>query len=160
MKLIGILLILNSIVLATWWIATHATPTKSVKGHKPDPHPQRFSKRTRTSLILLASVAFIVLLDLIGPIFLSSGRSVISGHLHDTLQMLAILSVPLVFLLLAIGFVLGTVEWRIACKASRRPNRATVVATLLNLFVFLLGILLIFACLRWMTGPEMGLWPG
>lgn len=100
-------------------------------------------KRTKASFILLVSAAAIVLLDIIGPIFLSGGYDVIGSRLHDQLAVLAVLSVPLILVLLAIGSVLGMIEWRTASKASRCPSQVTVVAACLNLALLVIGILII-----------------
>jgi len=87
--------------------------------------------------------AAIVLLDIIGPIFLSGGYDVISGRLHDQLAFLALLSVPFILVLLAIGSVLGILGWRAARKTSGRASRMTVVAACLNLALLLIGILIV-----------------
>jgi hypothetical protein len=128
-------------------------------------HSQSPGRRTKASLILFLIAAAILLVDIVGPVLLSSGGSCgieLDGRLHDQLQFLALLSVPLVFILLAIGAVLGTMQWRAARKASRRPSRMTVVAASLNLASLLIGTLLILAALVFLIGPTTGLprWPG
>lgn len=122
-------------------------------------HPQRFSNRTKVSLILLMSVAGIVMLDIIGPILLSSGHGIISGRLHDLLAVLAVLSVPLMLALLAIGFVLGMTEWYSARKAFRSLSRITIVATVLHLALLVIGTLIVLAALALLVGPTTDL-PG
>jgi len=117
-------------------------------------HPQRLSKRTKASLILLMSVAVMVLLDIIGPMLLSSGHEVISGRLHDLLAVLAVLSVPLMLAFLATGFVLGLTEWYAAHRASRRLSPITIVAMVLHLTFLLIGTLLVLAALTWLVGPR------
>jgi hypothetical protein len=100
-------------------------------------------RRTKASLILFIIAAAIVLLDIIGPIILSGGHDIISARLHDQLAVLALLSVPFILILLSVGSVLGTMEWRAARKASLRPSRMTIVAACLNLALLLIGILVI-----------------
>jgi hypothetical protein len=111
------------------------------------------------SLILLMIVAGIVVLDIIGPMLLSSGHLVISGRLHDQLAVLAVLSVPLMLVLLAIGFVLGMTEWYSARKALRPLGRITIVATVLHLVLLLLGTFLVLAALALLVGPRSSI-PG
>lgn len=106
-------------------------------------HSQTPGKRTKASLTLFIIAAVIVLLDIIGPIILSGGHDIISGHLHDQLAFLALLSVPFVLILLVVGSVLGILGWRAARKASVRPSRMTVVAACLNLALLLIAILAI-----------------
>jgi hypothetical protein len=106
-------------------------------------HSQSSGRRTKASLTLLIIAAVIVLLDIIGPIFLSGGYDVISARLHDQLAVLALLSVPFIFILLVIGSILGILGWRAARRASGRPSRMTVVAACLNLALLLIGILVI-----------------
>ena len=124
-------------------------------------HSQSPGRRTKASFILFMIAAAIVLLDIIGPIILSSGHDVISARLHDQLAFLALLSVPFILILLAIGFVLGTMEWRAARKASVRTSRTTVVAVCLNLASFLIATLLILAAIVFLVGPYTDLprWP-
>jgi hypothetical protein len=128
-------------------------------GALPAWHPQRLSNRTKASLMLLISVAGIVLLDIIGPMLLSSGQGVISGRLHDLLAVLAVLSVPLMLALLAIGFVLGMTEWYSARKALRPLSRITITATVLHLVLLLLGTILVLAAFALLVGPRSSI-PG
>lgn len=128
-------------------------------------HSQSPGRRTKASLILFVIAAAILLTDIVGPVFLSSGGSYgieLDGRLHDQLAFLAFLSLPFILILLAIGFVLGAMQWRAARKASGRPSRMTVVATSLNLASLLVGALLILAALVLLVGPTTGLprWPG
>jgi hypothetical protein len=118
-------------------------------------HRKSPGKRTKASVILLVVSAAIVLLEIIGPIFLSSGHDVISPRLHDQLQVLALISVPLIPLLLAIGAVLGILDWRTASKASKSPNLITVVAASLNLVLFLIGVVIVGYFL-WAFEPYVG----
>jgi hypothetical protein len=122
-------------------------------------HPQRLSNRTKASLILLVSVAVMVLLDIIGPMLLSSGHGIISGRLHDLLAVLAVLSVPLMLALLLIGFVLGMTEWYSARRASRRLSRTTIVATVVHLALLVIGTLIVLAALALLVGPRTSI-PG
>ena len=110
-------------------------------------HSQSPSRRTKASLILFVISAAIVLLDIIGTIFLSGGYDVVSGRLHDQLAVLALLSVPFILVLLAIGSILGILGWHAEHKASGRSSRMTVVAACLNLASLLVGTLLILAAL-------------
>ena len=110
-------------------------------------HSQSPSRRTKASLILFVISAAIVLLDIIGTIFLSGGYDVVSGRLHDQLAVLALLSVPFILVLLAIGSILGILGWHAEPKASGRSSRMTVVAACLNLASLLVGTLLILAAL-------------
>ena len=119
-------------------------------------HSQSPGKRTKASLILFVIAAAILLVDIVGPVFLSSGGAYgieIDGRLHDQLQFLAFLSLPLILVLLAIGAVLGAMQWRAARKASGRPSQLTVIATSLNLGSLLVGTLLILAFLLIFVGP-------
>ena len=124
-------------------------------------HSQSPGRRTKASLILFVIAAAIVLLDIIGPIILSGGHDIISGRLHDQLAFLALLSVPFILVLLAIGSVLGILGWRAEHKASGRSSRMTVVAACLNLASLLIGTLLILAALVFLFGPYTDLprWP-
>jgi hypothetical protein len=122
-------------------------------------HPQRPGKLAKASLILLVSVAVMVLLDITGPMVLSSGHQIISGRLHDQLAVLAVLSVPLMLAFLAIGSVLGMMDWLAARKAARRPSRMTVVTTVLSLAFLFLGVILILTALIWLVGPTTSI-PG
>lgn len=106
-------------------------------------HSQTFLKRTKASLILFVIAAAIVLLDIIGPIVLSGGYDIISSRLHDQLAFLALLSIPFIFILLAIGSILGILGWRAARRASVPPSRMTVVAVCLNLALLLIGTLFV-----------------
>jgi hypothetical protein len=106
-------------------------------------HSRPSGRRTKASLTLFIIAAAIVLLDIIGPIFLSGGYDVISARFHDQLAVLALLSVPFILILLAIGSVLEILGWRAARKASGRPSRMTVVAACLNLALLLIGILIV-----------------
>jgi hypothetical protein len=106
-------------------------------------HSQSPSKRTKASLILFIIAAVIVLLDIIGPIILSSGHDIISSRLHDQLAFLALLSVPFIPILLVVGSVLGILEWRAARRVSGYASRMTVVAACLNLALLLIGTLVI-----------------
>jgi hypothetical protein len=120
----------------------------------------------KASLILFVIAAAILLVDIIGPVLLSSGGAYgieLDGRLHDQLQFLAFLSLPFIFLLLAIGSFLGTTDWRTARKASARPSRMTVVAASLNLASLLIGTLLILAFILFLVGPTTDVvprWPG
>ena len=120
----------------------------------PARYSQRLSNRTRASLILLMSVVGIVVLDIIGPMLLSSGHLVISGRLHDQLAVLAVLSVPLMLVLLAIGCVLGMTEWYSARNALRPLSRITIAATVLHLALLLVGLFLVLAALVLLVGPR------
>jgi hypothetical protein len=122
-------------------------------------HPQRLSNRTKVSLILLMIVTGIVVLDIIGPMLLSSGQGVVSGRLRDQLAVLAVLSVPLMLVLLAIGFVLGMTECYSARKALRTLSRITIAATVLHLVLLLLGTFLVVAALALLVGPRASI-PG
>jgi glucan phosphoethanolaminetransferase (alkaline phosphatase superfamily) len=110
-------------------------------------YSQSPGRRTKASLILFVISAAIVLLDIIGTFFLSGGYDVVSVSLHDQLQVLALLSVPFILVLLAIGSVLGILGWRAERKASGRSSRMTVVAACLNLASLLIGTLLILVAL-------------
>lgn len=125
-------------------------------------HGQWPGKRGRASLILLVISVAIVLLDIIGPMLLSSGNRVISGRLHEQLAFLALLSVAVIPVLLSIGAILGMLEWHAAHRASRRPSRMTVVAAIPNLTSLLIGAVLILAVLVFLVGPTTSLprWPG
>ena len=103
-----------------------------------------------------------MLLDIVGPIVLSGGHDIISSRLHDQLAFLALLSVPLIPVLLLIGSVLGIIAWRTERKASGRPSRMAVVATFLNLISFLLATTAILVALVFLMGPYTDLpqWPG
>lgn len=113
--------------------------------HKPKHEfdSQSSARPTKTSLILFIIAASILLLDIVGPIFLSGGHDVISARLHDQLAVLSLLSVPFILILLAVGSVLGILGWRAARRASGRPSQMTVVAACLNLALLLIGILVI-----------------
>lgn len=104
---------------------------------------QRPAKRTKVSLILLIGAAVIALLDLVGPCLLSGGHQIISDRLHDQLAVLALLSVPLILALLAIGAFLGMLDWYAARKASLRPSGMTVVATCLNVVFIVIAIVIV-----------------
>jgi hypothetical protein len=106
-------------------------------------HSQSPGRRTQASLILFVVAATIVLLDIIGPIFLSGGYDIISSRLHDQLAFLAVLSVPFILILLVVGSILGILEWRAARRASVPPPRITVIAACLNLTLLLIGILVV-----------------
>ena len=127
---------------------------------------QSAGRRTKASLILFVIAAAILLVDIVGPVFLSSGGSYgieLDGRLHDQLQFLAFLSVPFILVLLVIGAVLGAMQWRAARKASVRPSRMTVIAASLNLGSLLIGTLLILAFLLFFLGPTTDFvprWPG
>ncbi len=125
-------------------------------------HSQSPGRRTKASLILFLVAVAILLADIVGTIFLSGGSDVIDSRLHDQLAVLACLSVPFILILLAIGSVLGTLEWRAARKASGRPSRMTVVAASLNLASLLIGTLLILVFILFLIGPYTDLpnWPG
>ena len=136
----------------------------SKPGHE-SPSQSR-GKRAKASLILFVIAAAILLADIVGPVFLSSGGAYgieLHWRLHDQLQFLAFLSLPLILILLAIGAVLGTIEWRAARKASTRPSRMTVVAASLNLASLLIAALLLLAFLVFLIGPTTDVlprWPG
>ncbi len=130
-------------------------PGQELRSQSPD-------RRTKASLILFVIAAAILLADVIGPVLLSSGGSYgieLNGRLHDQLQFLAFLSVPFIFVLLAIGAVLGAMQWRAARRASRRPSRMTVVAASLHLALLLVGTLLILAFLLFLVGPTTDVLP-
>jgi hypothetical protein len=125
-------------------------------------HPQPPGKRTKASLILFVIAAAIVLLDIIGPVILSSGHDIISSRLHDRLAFLALLSVPFIPILLVVGSVLGILEWRSSRRASGRPSRMTILAACLNLAALLIAAILILVALLFLVGPYTDLprWPG
>lgn len=136
--------------------------------HKPgqELHSQPPGRRAKASLILFVIAAAILLVDIVSPVLLDWGGSYgieLHWRLFDQLQFLAFLSVPFVFVLLAIGAVLGAMQWRAARKASRRPSRMTVVAASLNLALLVVGTLLILAFLLFFVGPTTDVlprWPG
>jgi len=84
----------------------------------------------------------IVLADILGVIVFSGGYVLISSRLFDRLQVVSYLSLLPVFVLVLVGFVLGLLDWRKARKASCRPSRMTVVATVLNSISVAIWILL------------------
>ncbi|MHC4694795.1 MAG: hypothetical protein ACYS67_18835 [Planctomycetota bacterium] len=120
-------------------------------------HPQSPGKRAKASLILFAIAAAIVLLDIIGPIILSSGHDIISSRLHDRLAFLALLSVPFIPILLVVGSVLAILEWRAERRTSGRANRMTVLAACLNLVSLIIAALLILVALLFLFGPQTDL---
>ena len=125
-------------------------------------HSESPGKRTKASLILFIIAAVIVLLDIIGPVILSSGHDIISSRLHDRLAFLALLSVPFIPILLVVGSVLGILGWRAARRASGCVGRMTVLAACLNLASLLIATLLILVALLFLVGPYTDLprWPG
>ena len=125
-------------------------------------HSQALGKYTKASLTLFVITVVIVLLDIIGPILLSSGHDIISSRLHDQLAFLALLSIPSILILLVIGSVLGILGWRTAHKTSGRPKRMAIVVTCLNLTSLLIATLVIVAALLFLMGPYTDLprWPG
>ncbi|NIP27763.1 MAG: hypothetical protein GWN67_25115 [Phycisphaerae bacterium] len=116
-------------------------------------HSESPGKRTKASLILFVIAAAIVLLDIIGPVILSSGHDIISSRLHDRLAFLALLSVPFIPILLVVGSILGILEWRTERRASGCANRMTVLAACLNLSSLLIAILFILVALLFLVGP-------
>lgn len=110
-------------------------------------------KRTKASLILFVIAAVIVLLDIIGPVILSSGHDIISSRLHDRLAFLALLSVPFIPILLVVGSILGILEWRFARRVSGYASRMTVLAACLNLSSLLIVTLLMLVALLFLVGP-------
>ena len=125
-------------------------------------HSQVLDKYTKASLTLFVVAVAIVLLDIIGPIVLSGGHDIISSRLHDQLAFLALLSVPLIPILLLIGSVLGILGWRTAHNTSGRSKRIAIVATCLNLTSLLIVTLVIVVALLFLVGPYTDLprWPG
>jgi hypothetical protein len=101
----------------------------------------KHGKKAVTSITLFAVCWGILLMDGLGILVLSSGMDVISSRLHDQLQVLATLSLPLVFILVIAGFVVGLLDWVRARKGHTSPSRLTVAATLLNLASVVLGLL-------------------
>lgn len=120
-------------------------------------HPQSPGKRTKASLILFAIAAAIVLLDIIGPIILSSGHDIISSRLHDRLAFLALLSVPFIPILLVVGSILAILEWRAERRPSGHASRMTVLAACLNLASLFIVTLLILVALLFLFGPHTDL---
>jgi len=114
------------------------------KGRKSSLHFQSLGIRTKASLILLMSVACVVLLDMAAVLANISG---ISGRLHDRFAWLAMLSVPVIPILLIIGTVLGMLDWHAARKASRPVNRLTIIAACLNLASLVIVVLLVVVLL-------------
>jgi hypothetical protein len=106
--------------------------------------------------------AVLVLLDIIGPVVLSGGHDILSARLHDQLAFLALLSVPFMLILLAIGSVVGILGWRTEHRASGCPSRMAVVTTCLNLILFIIATLAVVAALVFLMGPYTDLprWPG
>jgi hypothetical protein len=100
-------------------------------------------KRTIAGLILFGISAMGVLLNLAGAVCVEV--DFIGGS--DQLAVVALVSVPLVIVLLVIGAVLATLDWRVARKASRRPSRMTVAAASLNIALFVIGGGLVLAAL-------------
>jgi hypothetical protein len=98
-------------------------------------HSQSPGRRTIAGLILFSISAIGVLLNLAGAICVEV--DIIGGS--DQLAVIALVSVPLIFVLLVIGAVLGTLDWRAALKTSRRPSRMTVAAASLNIALFVIG---------------------
>ena len=139
---------------------TYGKPQTDTRGQEL--HCQTHGKCTKASLTLFIVAAVLVLLDIVGPIVLSGGHDIISSRLHDQLAFLALLSVPLIPVLLLIGSVLGIIAWRTERKASGRPSRMAVVATFLNLISFLLATTAILVALVFLMGPYTDLpqWPG
>ena len=80
-------------------------------------------------------------MDVLGILILSGGMDIISSRLHDRLQVLALLSLPFVFVLVLVGFVLGLWDWLVARARRKSPSRLAVAATLLNLASVVLGVL-------------------
>lgn len=124
----------------------------------PDVHVQRTGTRTKASLILFAIAAAAGLANLTGAICVEV--DVIDSS--DQLAVIALVSVPLILVLLVIGTVLGILDWRTARKASRRPSRMTVVAASLNVTSLVVGGILVLAVLVWFVALMGGLprWPG
>jgi hypothetical protein len=88
---------------------------------------------TRASFALFALCSAILLADVLGVLFLSSGRDIISSRLHDQLQIVALLSLPLVLLLSLIGFVLALIDFVNARSGAPRRGRFSAPAMGLNL---------------------------
>jgi hypothetical protein len=84
---------------------------------------------------------------ILGVAILSGGYDIISSRLHDQLQVLALFSVPVIFVLVLTGFILGLIDWLKARKALCRASRMTVAATILNLISMILWI--IMAIVTW-----------
>ena len=119
--------------------------------------PQCPDKRTKASIILLASAVAVVLLDIAILMLMMTARpsaDSILWRLGDEIAAVVLLSVPLVAALSAIGALLGMLEWNAAGKASRRPRLMTVAAVCLNLA--LLVVVLIVGCFLWTFEPYVG----
>jgi len=119
------------------------------RGPGHEVHSQAPGRRAKASLILFVITIAILLADIIGPVLLSSGSDIIGSRLHDQLAVLAALSVLVMLILLAIGAVLGTLEWHAVRRASGRPRRLAILAACLNLALLLIGVLVIgyFICM-------------
>ena len=125
---------------------------KKYEKSRPDELRQAFisqatDKYTIASLILFILAVVIVLLDIIGPIVLSGGHDIISSHLHDQLAFLALLSVPLIPIVLVVGSVLGILGWLTGRRVSGYPSRITILVICLNLTSLLIAIILFLLAL-------------
>ena len=118
-------------------------------------HSRPSGRRTRASLTMFVIAMAVLLVDVAGIAVLSGGFDVIDGRLHDRLAVLAVLSLPVVGVVLAVGSALAMMEWYAVRRASSRPSRMTILAACLNLVPLLIGILFIQHFL-WMFAMHVG----